>query len=131
MIAPDEITWTYSRSSGAGGQNVNKVNSQVSIRWTPADSKSISDSVRQRFIEKYKSKLTSLGEIIIKSDRFRDQPRNASDCLEKLEEMIRSVLYPPKKRVPTRPTKGSKKRRLESKRKDSELKKSRSKHHYD
>jgi ribosome-associated protein len=124
-IPQDELYYTYARSSGAGGQNVNKVNSKAILRWNPTTSQAMPDPVRARFLERFKSRLTEEGSLIIMSDRFRDQGRNAADCLEKLREMIASVWRAPKQRRATKPTFGSKQRRLKSKKEHGDKKKGR------
>lgn len=124
-LPQDELTFTYARSSGAGGQNVNKVNSKAILRWNPGTSLALTHGMRERFFARYGSRLTVEGELILMSDRHRDQGRNAADCLEKLKEMIAAVAVPPKKRKATKPTFGSKQRRLKSKRVQSEKKQGR------
>lgn len=114
-IPREEFEFTYARSSGPGGQNVNKVNSKVLLRWRITESPSLREDVRQRFLEKFKTRVTQDGDLIITSQRSRDQAKNVDDCLEKLREMIKAVAIPPKKRRPTNPSKASKKRRLADK----------------
>lgn len=127
LYVPDEeIHFSYARSSGKGGQNVNKVNSKAVLTWRFVENRSLPEDVRDRFRVRYQARLTNAGEIVLQSDRFRDQPRNISDCLEKLRQMIMDVAVPPKKRKKTKPTFGSKQRRLESKKRDSVKKKLRS-----
>lgn len=127
LYVPDEeIQFSYARSSGKGGQNVNKVNSKAVLTWRFVDNRSLPEDVRKRFRERYMARLTNSGEIVLQSDRFRDQPRNISDCLEKLRQMILEVAIPPKRRKKTKPTYGSKQRRLEGKKRDSAKKKLRS-----
>jgi ribosome-associated protein len=125
-IPQDELLFTYARSSGAGGQNVNKVNSKAILRWNPSTSRVMSQAVRERFLERYHTKLSLEGEMIVMSDRFRDQGRNVADCLEKLREMIAAVWAAPKRRRATKPTYGSKQRRLKSKKAHAEKKQNRS-----
>ena len=125
-LPQEELSFTYARSSGAGGQNVNKVNSKAILRWNPRTSVAMTDSVRHRFLERYASRLTENGELVLMSDRFRDQGRNAADCLDKLREMIASVWRAPKVRRATKPTFGSKQRRLKSKKEHGEKKRGRS-----
>ena len=120
-----ELTFTYARSSGAGGQNVNKVNSKAILRWDPGASHAMSEPVRERFLARFAGRLTSDGELILTSDRHRDQGRNAADCMEKLREMIGLVQHPPKKRHATKPTFGSKVRRLKAKKVNSDKKQNR------
>lgn len=127
LYVPDEeIVFSYARSSGKGGQNVNKVNSKAVLTWRFYDNRSLPPDVKDRFRERYMARLTNAGEIVLQSDRFRDQPRNIADCLEKLRQMILEVALPPKKRKKTKPTFGSKMRRLDSKKRDSAKKKLRS-----
>ena len=114
-IPHDEFEFTYARSSGPGRQNVNKVNSKVLLRWRITTSPSLSDEVRARFLAKFKTRVTQEGDLLITSQKSRDQAKNVDDCLEKLREMLVSVAIPPKKRRPTNPSKASKKRRLADK----------------
>lgn len=120
-----EFEFKYARSSGKGGQNVNKVNSKAILHWNPQQTPSLTESVKQRFINRYQHRLTNEGLIQIQSERFRDQGRNAQDCLEKLKAMILAVAIPPKKRKATKPTYSSKLKRLDSKRRHSDKKHSR------
>jgi ribosome-associated protein len=114
-----EIEFSYARSGGPGGQNVNKVNSKATLRWPAAASSALPDEIRQRLIVRYARRLTVEGELIITSQRFRDAGRNTADCLEKLREMVLAVAIAPKTRRPTKPSRGSKRRRLEAKRRQS------------
>lgn len=124
-IPDDELEFTYARSSGPGGQNVNKVNSKAVLRWSARDSPSLPPSVRARFLERYAARLTRDGHLILQSQKYRDQPRNTEDCLERLKQMLLEVARPPVKRRPTRRSKGSVERRLQNKKARSERKKSR------
>ena len=117
-----ELNFTFSRSGGPGGQNVNKVASKATLRWDVAGSPSLPPAVRQRFEQRYSSRLTVEGELLITSQRYRDQGRNIADCLEKLRTMLAEVARPPKPRRPTKPSKASRQRRLTGKRKQSEKK---------
>lgn len=114
-IPDSEIEFTYVRSSGPGGQNVNKVNSKAVLRWAMVESASLPADVRARFLEKFKNRLTSAGDVIISSQRYRDQARNAADAREKLGAMLAAVAVAPKKRRATRPTKASRVRREKAK----------------
>jgi ribosome-associated protein len=114
-IPPNELTWEFARSGGPGGQNVNKVNSKAVLRWTPATSPSLTEPVRARLLKAVAARLTGDGELIITSQLTRDQGRNVDDCLEKLREIVLAAATPPKARRPTKPTLGSKVRRIESK----------------
>lgn len=120
ITIPDgELQFSFARSGGPGGQNVNKVESKAILRWAVASSPSLPEEVRQRFLTKFRARLTNEGEIIITGQRFRDQPRNMEDCLEKLREMIVAAMHKPTLRRPSKPTRGSKRRRLEAKRANS------------
>ena len=120
-----ELHWTFSRSSGKGGQNVNKVNSKATLHWNVLDSTSLPRDVKERFMERFSSRIKDDGDLVLQSDEFRDQGKNISRCVEKLVEMVRAVEYPPKVRVPTRPTRSSKAKRADKKQRHSEKKKSR------
>ena len=122
-----EFEFSFARSSGPGGQNVNKVNSKATLRWHCIASTSLPADVRDRFRNRYGTRLTGDGDLIVVSQRFREQGRNVDDCLEKLREMILAVAVPPRRRRATRPTRGSKERRLETKRTRSATKQSRGK----
>lgn len=126
-IPLEEFEFTYARSSGPGGQNVNKVNSKALLRWPMTTSPSLPAAVRERFLTKFANKLTTEGDLLITSQQFRDQDQNREDCLEKLREMIRSVLQAPKRRRPTKPTRSSQKARGEAKQQHSQKKQHRQK----
>ncbi len=117
-----EIKFKFSRSSGPGGQNVNKLNTKVQLRWNLEKSAQLPDDVRQRMIARYKRRMTGAGELVISSQRFRDQGQNVADCLNKLKEMVLSVATPPKKRKPRSVSKAAKQRRFTNKRRRSETK---------
>ncbi|HRX82595.1 MAG: aminoacyl-tRNA hydrolase [Planctomycetaceae bacterium] len=122
-----EFSYTFARSGGPGGQNVNKVNSKVTLHWDVTTSPSLPEDVRARFLAQYPRRINKEGQLVISSERFRDQGRNVTDCTNKLRELILVVATPPKKRRPTRPTKGSKERRLAGKREKSQKKQERGK----
>ena len=124
-VPDDELHYTYVRSSGAGGQNVNKVSSKAVLRWRPAASQALSAAVKERFVARYASRLTGDGDLLITSELTRDQGRNADDCLAKLRALIATVLVAPVERRATRPTFGSKKRTERAQKARSEIKKSR------
>lgn len=119
QIPMREFTFTFVRSSGPGGQNVNKLSTKAVLRWPMRTSKSLPDAVRSRFLAKFGNKLTTDGDLLITSQRFRDAGRNTADCLQKLRRMLISVAEPPKQRRPTKPTKTSVRRRLDQKRRQS------------
>lgn len=118
----DEFDWSYARSGGPGGQNVNKVESKAVLRWPVATSPSVPGDVRARFLQKFHNRVTAEGDLVLSSQRFRDQERNRQDCLEKLTAMLLEAATPPKPRRATRPTKASKRRRVEAKRRTSAVK---------
>lgn len=121
-IPLSEFEFTFMRSSGPGGQNVNKVNSKARLRWPVAASPSLDEGIRRRFLAKNARRLTSEGELIITSQRYRDQPKNVADCLEKLRELLLEAASPPKRRRKTKPSRASKERRLKGKRERSQKK---------
>lgn len=120
-----EFDFTFARSGGPGGQNVNKLNTKVTLRWKIESSKTLPDDVRDRFTKKFHRRITKDGEFLITSQRFRDQGRNVADCLDKLRDLLLEVATAPRKRKPTRPSRGSIERRLKDKKRTSDRKKSR------
>ncbi len=121
----DELLFTAVRGSGPGGQNVNKVASKVLLRWNVMNSSSLPEEVRDRFVNANRNRINAEGQIVISSDESRDQPKNKELCLSKLADLIVQATKKPKIRRPTRPTKGSQQRRLQAKKKRSDLKKGR------
>jgi ribosome-associated protein len=117
-----EFAWGVARSSGPGGQNVNKVNSKVTLRWPIFESVGLPNDVRERFAVAYRRRLTIEGDLLISSERYRDQLKNVSDCLDKLSALLLSVAKGPKPRKKKNPTKASTRRRLADKRLNSETK---------
>ena len=126
-IPRDELVFTYARSSGPGGQNVNKVNTKVTMHWDVQASEALPADVRERFCDRYATRISKDGMLVLYSQRYRDQARNVEDCMAKLKEFVLAVASPPKARRKTKPTRGSIKRRLENKRKKGEKKQSRRK----
>ena len=114
-----ELEFEFSRSGGPGGQNVNKTNTRASLRWNVTATHSLPHSVKERFRKKYNRRISQKGDFVLHSQRFRDQGKNVADCLSRLREMILAVAVSPKKRVPTRPTRASKERRLGTKRRQA------------
>lgn len=117
-----EFSFSFSRSGGAGGQNVNKVNSKVTLEWNLNLSEAITFSVKERFRERYKGFLNEEGIVQIVSQKSRSQKDNIDDCIAKLHAMIQEVLIPPKIRRATKPKKSAVLKRLNTKKKDSEKK---------
>jgi len=122
-----ELEFTFVRSSGPGGQNVNKVSSKAVLRWNIATTSCFTVDQHLRVMAKLGPRLTAEGDLIVTSDRFRDQKQNKDDCIAKLCEIIEHALAVPKARRKTKPTKGSKRRKLESKNRDGEKKRLRGK----
>lgn len=120
-----EFSFTFSRSGGAGGQNVNKVNSKVVLEWNMAISPILSWSVKERFRTKYKGFINEEGIVQITGQRHRSQKANIDDCIQKLHEMIEEVFTPPKTRKATKPKRSAILKRLNTKKKDSEKKRMR------
>ncbi|MBL9125433.1 MAG: aminoacyl-tRNA hydrolase [Planctomycetaceae bacterium] len=131
QIPHAEFDWTFVRSSGPGGQNVNKVNSKAVLRWGVGRSPSLPDDVRARFRARFAARITSAGELVVTSQRYRDQGRNVEDCLAKLREMLASVAARPKQRRPTKPKASDVRRRLEAKKLSGAKKKSRQRSDWD
>ena len=125
QIPEEEFTFTFARSAGPGGQNVNKVNSKAVLHWWPVTSPSVPEEVRQRFLTQNANRIATTGEFLLTSQKYRDQGRNVSDCLEKLRELLLRAATPPIPRRATKPTYGSKRRRLENKQINSAKKQSR------
>lgn len=125
QIPMEEFDFSYARSGGPGGQNVNKVNSKAIMRWSVMSSPSIPPGVKLRFYDAYSSRLTTDGELVLTSQKYRDQGRNVDDCLEKLKTMLLAVVDPPIERRATKPTRTSVVQRQESKKKVSEKKQGR------
>lgn len=120
-----DMRYSFSRSSGPGGQNVNKVNSKVTLHWNIEASPHVPAAVRERFKTMYRHRINAEGDVVIYSQRYRDQVRNREDCLEKLRQLILSVRTPPKRRRPTRPSRASRERRLREKHHKGERKRMR------
>ena len=111
-----EFNFRFSRSSGPGGQNVAKVSTRATLRWRVATIPSLTAGVRERFLQRYHRRISSEGELILSSQRFRDQGRNVADCLERLRGMLAEVAEAPRPRRPTRPSRASREKRLSEKR---------------
>lgn len=124
-IPASEISLSYAASGGPGGQNVNKVASKAILRWSPVTSAALTDADRAYVLSRLRARLTSEGELVLSSDRNRDQPRNVDDVLERLKDVLRAALHREKPRKKSRPTRGSKERRLTSKRLRSDVKRGR------
>lgn len=121
-ISPSEMEFQFVRSSGPGGQNVNKTNTKAQLKWRPLSSSAFNLDEKSRIILKLKNKITSDGFLIITSDRSRNQAQNKDDCINKLYETLTQALIVPKKRKKTKPTKSSLKKSIQSNQKKSEKK---------
>jgi ribosome-associated protein len=128
VIPAAELSWAYSRSGGPGGQHVNKTESKVELRWTPAGSRALvalAEETRTWLMSRLASRLTLSGELVVISQLTRDQIRNREDAIDKLVGVIRTALLRPKKRKPTKPSRGAKERRISAKKRRGEVKKGR------
>jgi ribosome-associated protein len=121
-IPDEEFSWTFVRSGGPGGQNVNKVASKAVLRWDLAHSPSLPEDVKVRLRTLQRRRVTGEGELVLSSQRYRDQDRNRQDCLDKLREMILAAAARPKPRKATKPSRGAKEARLREKRRRSGVK---------
>ena len=117
-----EFEFRFMRASGPGGQNVNKVESAVELRWDLRHSAYLPVGVRLRLEAFAGSRLTDEGVLVIQAQRHRTQERNRSDAVERLVALVEKALYPPRPRKPTKPTRASKRRRLEGKRRQGDKK---------
>lgn len=121
-IPEGELEFRFYRAGGPGGQNVNKVSTAVQMRFDALHSPSLTDPVRIRLMKLAGSRLTLDGVILITATRFRTQERNRADALERLQGLIERASQAPVKRVPTRPTRASRERRLQAKSTRSQVK---------
>ena len=121
-IPEEEFSWSFVRAGGPGGQNVNKVSSKAVLRWNVGASPSLPDDVKARFLAGQHRRITGEGDLVLTSQRYRDQDRNRQDCLEKLRDMILAAAARPRPRKATRPSRGAKEARLREKRRRSGVK---------
>jgi ribosome-associated protein len=115
-IPRNELRFSFVRSSGPGGQNVNKVASKAVLRWGIARSAALPDDVRDRFIGRFSRRINDRGELVIASQRYRDQAKNIEDCVAKLREMLLAVAAVPKPRKKSKVSKAAREARLQQKR---------------
>ena len=124
-IPASEIELSATRAQGAGGQNVNKVSSAVHLRFDIHASRALPVACKERLLAQRDNRISANGVIVIKAQQHRSQEQNRADALERLGELVQKALFVPKRRKPTKPTKGSKLRRLEDKTRRSRLKRTR------
>lgn len=126
-IPADALDWQFARSAGPGGQHVNRTSSKAVLRFQASRCPFLPEDVRQRLLARERSRLTLDGDLVITSQRHREQPRNVADCLAKLSALIERALLPPKVRRPTRVSRAAKAARLESKKRRGATKRLRQK----
>lgn len=126
VIPADALIWQFVRSSGPGGQHVNRTSSKAILRFDAAGSPHLPADVRRRLLARERSRLTDEGWLIIASQAHREQPRNAADCLAKLSQMVERAVVPPKIRRRTKTPRAAVARRLEAKQRRSRTKNLRS-----
>lgn len=126
IIDDAELQERFVRSSGPGGQNVNKVSTAVELRFDIKNSACLPEPLRERLLARSDRRLTADGVFVISAQRFRTQERNRDDARERLAGVIQAAMHVPKKRVATKPSKGAKERRLTGKRERADIKRTRS-----
>ncbi|HVJ72565.1 MAG TPA: alternative ribosome rescue aminoacyl-tRNA hydrolase ArfB [Casimicrobiaceae bacterium] len=129
-LTPADVTWTAVRAQGAGGQNVNKVASAIHLRYDVPAAR-LPDDVKARLLASGDRRITPDGVVVIKAQRHRTQERNLADAIERLQALVDAASHAPRVRKPTRPTKGSQRRRVDTKVKRGQLKAARGKLHGD
>ena len=125
VIPASELQERASRSSGPGGQHVNKTNTRVSLRWNVAESSALSAARRRRLLDRLAGRITRGGDLVVHVGRFRLRSRNRELARKRLVELVRGALAVRRRRVPTAPTAGSRQRALAAKKRRASLKRSR------
>lgn len=131
VLPPGELDMRAVRSSGPGGQNVNKVATAVELRFDVQNSQVLGEVRRARILNGLATRLVGEGVLVVRSSTFREQGRNLEDARQRLAELLRAALVVAKVRRPTKPTRGSQRRRAEAKRKRSSTKRDRRSGHED
>lgn len=125
-IPASELELSFARSAGPGGQNVNKVNSKAVLRWKITQTAALQQEVVLRFLSLFPTRVNQRGEVVIASDRSRDQSQNIANCHEVLRDLIKAALVVPRRRKATKPSRGAVERRLQEKERTAEKKRRRS-----
>ena len=128
ILPPGELHASFSRSGGPGGQNVNKVATRVQLRFSVLESLSLGERRRARLMRQLESRLTRGGEVVVHASSHRERGRNLEEARQRLAALLRTGLQVPKRRKATKPTRASKRKRLDAKRKRGDLKRSRRPH---
>jgi ribosome-associated protein len=124
-IPDSEITLSFVRSDGPGGQHVNKTSTAVQLRFDALRSPSLPEAVRRRLVRLAGRRLTSDGILVIDARRHRSQKQNRQDALDRLTSLLQAAAQPPRPRRPTKPSRAARRRRLETKRHRAQVKRSR------
>ena len=125
LIPASDFSFEFSRSGGPGGQHVNTTDTRVRMRLHLDRCSAITPSVKRRLVEAHPSAVTNSGDFILTCDQYRSRHRNIETVRERLAEWVRSSLKPPKKRRPTKPSRASKRRRVDAKKQRGAVKKTR------
>ncbi len=122
IIPENELDISFSRSGGKGGQNVNKVETKATLRWDVYNSQVLTPEEKYKIVHKLHNRITEKGDLVLWSQSQRSQAQNKAAVIAKLNDLINRALQPEKKRIPTRPSKASKEKRIQAKKRKSEKK---------